>query len=291
MSHDEFYYVYKISFKGTDRVYIGYTSTTPEVRFAWHWNAKNKSCHDNTPLYKYLRTINKTDITVETLYVSFDKEDALSAECSIIAQLGTLITENGFNVTIGGENPPPGFGGSSWRERYTEEELKVINKKYARYGEDNGFYGKSHSPETLKKMVDVRMSNGSYANAGSHLLSDDVRRKTVKGQKDAAAKRYGYDSDQSFVDHIIDIYQECGGSYRWIADETGSNKPTIRKRVCMILNGDYGGSYKDYIEKCEVYVSQWRFEIERNSRRAFTRLYIEVINKPKIKEDKNICQQ
>lgn len=201
------FYVYMLSFDGTDRVYIGYTSRTPEVRFNWHWKSRNAPRHRNVPLYKYLRRIEKTDVTVSTLYISTTKEDALAAECSLIAQRKSLITESGFNATTGGENPPPGFGGCSWRAKYTDEELKDIDSRKARHGQDNGFYGKTHSQDTLKRAVQTRRENGSYdENTGKHLHTSEMRKQTIQAQKDGAARRYGYENDEEFVRRILDIY-------------------------------------------------------------------------------------
>lgn len=285
---DFLYSVYRLRFKNTDRVYIGYTSNTIEKRFSYHWKARKSS---NTSLSRYLRNINKEDVILECLYVSREREDALAAEIKLIAENKSMITQNGFNHTIGGENPPEGFGGIAWMNGKTEEEIAIINAKKSMPNELNPFYGKSHPKETLEKAVSTRRLNGSYnSETGSHLITEKAKEKNNIAKKNAAAKRYGYQNDQEFVNHIIDIYQECGMSGSWIACITNSNKPTIRKRLSMIRDGLYGEPFKRYVEDCSNFKAKLHYELQVMGREEFSKCYYERVKKPNI-EGYIQCQQ
>ena len=273
------YYVYKISFNNTDRIYIGYTSTTIKNRFNEHWKSRKRS---RTPLSNYLKNISKNECCVQCLYVSWNKESALEAEISLIKDYQSLINQKGFNSTPGGENPPEGFGGSRWMVGKTEEEIRIINQKKSRKGKENGFFGRSHSKETKERAVKKRIENGSYhSGISKHLNTEEAIIKNNESKMNAAAKRYGYDSDLDFVTHIVDVYQECAGSLTWISNITGSNLITVKKRVSWILEGRYGDEFKEYIENCNEVNPKALCDLQLLGREEFSNHYHQTITKPK----------
>lgn len=264
------FYVYQISFDRHDRVYIGYTSTSIEKRFYYHWKCRNRL---NTPLAKCLRRVSKDDVKIEILYTSWDKEDALQAEISLIKQRSSLITECGLNMTVGGENPPIGWNGRQWMEGKSDDEIAAINKKKGLRGDENPFYGKSHDEEVLSGMVATRRRNGTYnSNTSAHLNSGEAKEKATEAKREATAIRAGFRSDIDFVHAIADVYQEKAGSCRWIAATLGSNHRTVGNRISLMKSGEYGEDLKKYIDDCDKYTEEdktkvqimGRFEFEMN---------------------------
>lgn len=189
--------------------------------------------------------------------------------------------QNGFNLTIGGEHPPENFGGDSWKDGKTEEELAIINAKKSMPRERNPFFGRTHTKETMQRAVNTRRLNGSYnSDISNHLHTEEAKEKNNIAKKNAAARRYGYNNDEEFVNHIIDVYQECGFSSRWIASVTNSNKTTIMKRISMIRDGVYGEDFKRYIEECDCLKCKMTYELRVMGREEFAKCYYEKIKKP-----------
>jgi len=131
--------------------YVGYTKNGMEFRWNQHLrNAKTEKLHFSNAINKYP----ENQWIHEQLFETNNQEKAKLVEIFFIGYYDTF--KNGYNMTLGGD------GGNAWRMTKTPEELKEIDKKKANFGEDNGFYGKKHSEENLKKAVAKRHANGTY---------------------------------------------------------------------------------------------------------------------------------
>lgn len=103
-------YIYKITNTINNKVYIGQTSLTPEIRFNKHKRCYKSNCCSK--LYKAMRKYGKENFIIETICeTNVPNED----EKYWIQYYNSV--KEGYNITYGGE------GGSSLG---TEEELKVI---------------------------------------------------------------------------------------------------------------------------------------------------------------------
>ena len=239
------YFVYRLTLPN-GRIYIGYTSAGVQTRFSWHWKARKKL---KTPLHKCLALLSSpSEVLVETVWQGADKNEALLREMCTIHDECSLITENGLNMTKGGESPPDNFGGNSWMIGKTEQELLEINAKKARSGDKNPFFGKTHSTDTLAVAVATRRERGSYNSAiAAHLHTDDAKernrmfwkspegaaamRKTVKARLDATARRIGYENDEALVAAIRAIEEECLYSSNEIAKKLHTSKDVVLPRM------------------------------------------------------------
>jgi len=95
------FFVYKHTNKINGKAYIGWTSLTLEKRFKTHLSqAKSGSCY---AFHRALRKYNIDNWLSETLGEYFSKAEAKKAEIDLIKEHGTFVTENGYNMTKGGD--------------------------------------------------------------------------------------------------------------------------------------------------------------------------------------------
>jgi group I intron endonuclease len=125
------YIIYQIKCLVNNKVYIGYTSRTPEERFREHL-----LCKLDTKFYRALRKYGKENFTVSLLEQFETKKDALVGERLWISKLDTI--ENGYNTHEGG------LGGKT----KTEEQLQALSESMS--GSNNPMFGKSQSLERRK---------------------------------------------------------------------------------------------------------------------------------------------
>lgn len=237
------YFVYRLTLPNGKK-YIGYTSSTVEQRFKWHWNARKRL---KTPLHKCLALLYSPEQVIqEVVWDGGDKTHALFVEIETIASERTLVTQEGLNVTPGGEAPPAGFGGAAWKDNKSDEEILAINKKKGRAGVDNPFYGKKHSHERLASMVCSRRNAGGYKNAAEHLSTPEKIQERSFAVRKALANQLGFPDDVSFVTEIVaKIKLGCG--VNCIARKLHTNKTNIRNRLRDVRAGMYGDELRSSI--------------------------------------------
>lgn len=125
------YTVYKITNKINGKIYIGYHATY-DLNDGYMGSGKN--------IIKAIEKYGIQNFEKEILFVFDSKEEAEKMEASIVNE-EFVKREDTYNIVTGGN-------------------ICVL------YGEANGFYGKKHSPETIKKMKDkaesrpIRIFNG-----------------------------------------------------------------------------------------------------------------------------------
>lgn len=113
------YEVYCLTFKETNKKYIGFTGKGVINRLHKHYI--NASYGIDSHLYRAIRLYGIDNITIEVLFQSENKNDALSKEQYFISTLDTI--NNGYNETIGGS------GGWSVPEHKLEAWKKSIKKR------------------------------------------------------------------------------------------------------------------------------------------------------------------
>ena len=124
--------------KTNNKVYVGVTGKELEERWK---NGKNyKECiRFNNAIIKY-----GWDSFMHILIIdNLSKEVAMLCEIELIKKFKLTNPKFGYNISIGGTAPMSG-------RKHSEETLKKYSKQ--RIGENNSFYGKHHTQETIAKL-------------------------------------------------------------------------------------------------------------------------------------------
>lgn len=130
--------IYTICRNG-EPVYVGFTIKSIEQRWADHVsNCKHSKC----ALHRAMRKYGVANFSVQLVAEHNDAEFALNTlEPMYIAAFGTHVSQNGYNMTWGGERPP------SWQgKKHSPETIAKIAA-----GNKGKNKGRKHSPETIAK--------------------------------------------------------------------------------------------------------------------------------------------
>ena len=122
------YSVYCVQNTQNKKVYIGYTSQTPDKRWSEHLVS---STTEDTKWYRAIRKYGKDAFTLTCLYQTLDKPDVLEKEQWFIDRFQSI--KNGYNTHVGGK------GGNTGAYH-----------KVGRPGSLNPMYGHRHSDEAKK---------------------------------------------------------------------------------------------------------------------------------------------
>lgn len=138
---DDKHYIYKINCIVTNKSYIGETSNV-QKRFKHHLNdgVNPNSYKQKYELYQDILKYGKECFNVEVLEECTYK-DSVDREEYWIKYYNTY--ENGYNNA-------PRQNVTSLGYQYTEERKQYYSERFK--GENNPFYGKKHSEETLEKL-------------------------------------------------------------------------------------------------------------------------------------------
>jgi group I intron endonuclease len=145
-SSDQTYYIYRITNKKNAKQYIGFTQDYKERQSA-HWrlaNAVEGDPEEARILYQAMRKHGWSNFEFEVIYCSKDGEHTLNVmEPRFIELYNTFYkTGHGYNMTLGG-------GGALGLHVSPETRRKMSE---SRKGEKNGFYNKTHDPQTRARM-------------------------------------------------------------------------------------------------------------------------------------------
>lgn len=97
------YYVYKITCTPNGKVYIGFTSREPGVR--WREHVQDSTTRPRNPLHYAIRKYGKRNFTCEVLLWSYNVRFALRQEMLEIEAHKARLAANGYNLSIGGGCP------------------------------------------------------------------------------------------------------------------------------------------------------------------------------------------
>lgn len=161
--------VYKLTNTITNKMYVGQTTADIDVYMKGVLNKTrfNKARHLDNAIQKY----GPSAWVYEVICYANSREELDALEIHYIAALDTRNTKIGYNICRGGERGPGWKKGHNYAAMRSPEERRLTAKKIgdalrgvpkseshkkaltaSRLGEKNHFYGKKHSPETLKKM-------------------------------------------------------------------------------------------------------------------------------------------
>ncbi len=213
--------VYKITCLVNDKIYIGYTKQTLTERFRGH---KKSSKHKNTKLYNAFNKHGIENFTIEKLFQTHDKNEATDKEIELISEYNT--THIGYNITSGGDGGSTTAGNVLTDEHkkkiseslkgrtFTKEHKTRISENHHDVnGENNPFYGKTHTEETKKKI-----GSREYSKGEKHHFYGKTTKTSFKEGKDHPR------SQQVMIDGIE------YGSLTQASKLLGMSRETIKKR-------------------------------------------------------------
>lgn len=157
--------IYKITNLITKKSYIGITSQGHIKRFKAHINEAKRNQYD-TYLHRSIRLYGEENFKIELLESYEDREEALSAEISLIRELETL-QPNGYNQHEGGK------GGLLNPSKEVREKLSAAKK-----GKPAHNKGKPMSEEQKKKLSDIHKGKPK---SEKHKLAMSKARKNKSG--------------------------------------------------------------------------------------------------------------
>ena len=179
--------VYKAT-SPSGKVYIGYTSQKLEQRWSKHiYDSKRGLDHY---FYRAMRKHGHDSFSIEAIYQSLDRKDALEKESYFISCYRSYVPSIGYNGTMGGD---VGFPTAETKIRmskaHSEESRKRMSE--AQRGERSHLYGKPRDEDTKNKISEAlkgrvhteeARQNMSKAQKG-RIVSEEARKKMSDSQK------------------------------------------------------------------------------------------------------------
>jgi len=154
--------VYRRTNTQNGKVYIGKTTRTVAQRWT-NLLAEVKRGSTN-PIHNAIRKYGAGSFVTDILYEAKTFEELTAMEIFFIVLHQSHKSENGYNLTLGGDGASPGELNPMWGKTHTDEvkaaqrtrrlgtkQTEKTKKKIgdAVRGEKNGFYGHKHSDQTL----------------------------------------------------------------------------------------------------------------------------------------------
>lgn len=176
------HFLYKITNIINNKVYIGQTNNNR--RWSQHkWFAKNPE-KTNMPISFAINKYGSINFHYQIIATCLTYDDANYLEVLLINQYESHISTNkGYNVSLGGNNAP-----------WTEERKEHMSELFA--GENNPFFGKTHSPETLQLMSEAKLGKPSPNKGKTGYYSEEALSKMIaastgrKQSVETLAKRF-----------------------------------------------------------------------------------------------------
>lgn len=141
------HYIYKITNLINQKIYFGQTIHLKRRWATYKSATKTDKKYGNMVIVRAFRKYGLENFIYEHVATCKDQTSADEMEKLIIAQYDSTNSEIGYNVTTGGNVA------SGWHHS-EESKRKISNANMGRpglQGENNPFFGKQHSPETIEK--------------------------------------------------------------------------------------------------------------------------------------------
>lgn len=194
----EMSYVYIIENKITDKLYVGYTSLSPEIR----WRAHLDKLHSGRSgaLYAAMRKYGIENFEMVLVERCVSKEAAEQRETYWIKNLNTL-APLGYNLTEGGTG---GIPASYVKEKISKS---VSGNKHPNFGKSlskktrdkiseahkgkQWFLGKTHSKETRQKMREMRIGPNNPMWGKTYQHTEETKRKLSRDRMGQGNPNFG----------------------------------------------------------------------------------------------------
>lgn len=225
---DNLYNIYKITNKVNNMIYIGCTTKSVEERFSGHLSAYR---HKNNDLYLAMREYGIDNFIVELVEHGTNDTIRYDREKFYISKFDSMNPNIGYNRTIGGTGTigyiftdedklkisKAGMGRKVsiktikrmslfWKGKHLPKAVrsKISKSRMGKYtGEDNPFFGRHHTNETKKKILETKKSLGLLRPVIGISTTDDSK---IKFDSLSDAGRYIQDirggSLSTLVSHI-----------------------------------------------------------------------------------------
>ena len=249
------YYIYKITNLINKKIYIGFTSTTPEQRFKEHYYSSQRKNSHKCYIHKSMKKYGIENFIVETLEESNDRNYCLNVLEPYYIKLFNSNNHNiGYNLSFGGEGgnlssesklklsqiKKDGYAsgkykspnkGMNYEDFYGKEKSLLIRQKIKNNhidckGTNNSFYGKHHNEET-KQNIKEKLSGKNNISSKSFVITDDENNIIFKGK---GINQFAYDLGFNYPSYL----KKCIKFHR-----------PIKTKV----NPKYNGYYIKYIEE------------------------------------------
>lgn len=149
----QIYSVYKVTNNVNGKIYIGYTSKDPEVRWIKHKSHMKRKSGSLPYFLQALRKYGPENFTWEVFYQTDSMDHALEVERQTIERFDSTNRAIGYNRSIGGQlvEPPSGEKNGMHGKRHTYEARKAVSvaNKGRFAGENNPNYGKARPEHVL----------------------------------------------------------------------------------------------------------------------------------------------
>lgn len=148
-------FIYKITNKITNKIYIGQTTRNPYIRWNKHQRISlNPNNKDFSFIHSSIRKYGVDNFTFDVIDTAENKEELNEKEIYYIKKFNSM-APNGYNLTSGGQSP----------RVLSERTRKLLSE--TKLGALNPNYGKHPSEETRKKLVE--RNNRRYASKEARL--------------------------------------------------------------------------------------------------------------------------
>ena len=165
--------------------YVGVTSKTARERFARHRSNALAGLTFSDALYSAIRKHGLDNFSVETLVVG-DWEYILGMEQDVISLYGTMAPD-GYNLREGGQFAAMSQGTKDKISKLAKERHE--NDPEIEQRHSACMLGKKHSPETIKKMIQVRGTEEWKAKSRAAHLGNKASPQTLINMSKAQQNR------------------------------------------------------------------------------------------------------
>lgn len=198
-------FIYKITNNINNKVYVGQTARTFEGRMAEHQR------HSRTAIDKAIKKYGIENFTIEVIDQADSINELNKLEIKWISHYDSM-TSKGYNQCIGGENTL----GYNHREESKKKMSEAKKKVYL--GENNPFFGKTHSDNQKAKWSKAR--KGRDMSKVTEASFEKTRRKVINldteeifnSIQDAADE---YNLKHTHISRVCRGGRKTTGGYRW----------------------------------------------------------------------------
>lgn len=197
--------IYLITNKVNEKCYVGQTVESLQKRWGRHCFCAMKRNKKTIKFHNAIKKYGPDNFDQKILCECYSIKELNNMEISMIKTHHSHISENGYNMTFGGEGTPG--------KKHTEEAKRKMsetrkgkycgknNPMYGKTGEKSYWFGKKHTEETKEKMrknmkgikrTPEQCLNISLAKRG-YVPSEDTKAKlriTTSGENNGNAKNY-----------------------------------------------------------------------------------------------------
>lgn len=181
--------VYRISNILSGRYYIGY-STNINRRFTNHRSKLKQNCHDNIFLQRAYNLDGEDKFKYEILHICNTEDEAKEIELKYLTDLSirNIIYNLNYNNS-GGDLLTNHPDKEAIREKILKSQKETLSKmtseerskKYGKFGEKNGMYGKTHTEEVREKISEI--NKGRICPNKGKLASEETKQKLSENAK------------------------------------------------------------------------------------------------------------